>query len=300
MRTCRGGEPGTGRPDQRIPADQLLQLDRRRAVATVNPAGENSYSKPEAHSGLSHRSEAALRRPKLLRSRSWFVDDCMVSEREDLFTHYAGHDEGQRLFRFRHNRLELLRTRELLQRQLPSPPAVVLDVGGGTGGHAAWLAGRVYRVHLVDLVPEHVRAAAEYGLVTAEVGDARRLTQTDASVDAVLLLGPLYHLVGRAERIVALAEARRVLRSGGVLLAAAIGRFMAVLDWAQSGGLTADVAAKLAPVLSTGLHDPALGFTQRLLPYRRSAAAGGGGGRVRRRTRDGHRGAGVDHRRRAR
>ena len=64
--------------------------------------------------------------------------------------------------------------------------------------------------------------------MTAEVEDARRLTQADASVDAVLLLGPLYHLVGRAERIAALAEARRVLRPGGVLLAAAIGRFMAV------------------------------------------------------------------------
>ena len=36
---------------------------------------------------------------------------------------------------------------------------------------------------------------------------------------------------------------------------------MAVLDWAQRGGLTADVAAKLVPMLSTGVHDPALGFT---------------------------------------
>jgi ubiquinone/menaquinone biosynthesis C-methylase UbiE len=68
-----------------------------------------------------------------------------VPEREDLFAYYAGQDEGQRLYRFRHNRLELLRTRQLLQRQLPSPPAVVLDVGGGTGVHAAWLAGRGYR-----------------------------------------------------------------------------------------------------------------------------------------------------------
>jgi ubiquinone/menaquinone biosynthesis C-methylase UbiE len=135
-----------------------------------------------------------------------------------------------------HNRLELLRTRELPQRQLPSPPAMVLDVGGVTGVHAAWLAGRGDRVYLVDIVPRHVRAGAEHGLVTAEVGDARRLTQADASVDAVLLLGPLYtswlELGGSA-----LAEARRVLRPGGVLLAAAIGRFMAVLDWAHSGGL---------------------------------------------------------------
>ena len=167
---------------------------------------------------------------------------------------------GQRLFRFAHNRLELLRTRELLQRQLPLPPAVVLDVGGGTGVHAAWLAGLGYRVQLVDIVPEHVRAAAQHGL-TAEVGDARWLAQPDASVDAVLLLGPLYHLVSQAERIAALIEAWRVLRPGGVLLAAAIGRFMAALDWAQRGGLTADVAAKLLPVLSTGVHDPTLGFT---------------------------------------
>src|SRR5215217_6033395 len=103
---------------------------------------------------------------------------------------------------------------------------------------------RGYRVHLVDVVPGHVRAALEQGLVTAEAGDARRLTQADASVDAVLLLGPLYHLVGRAERIAALDEARRVLRPSGVLLAAAIGQFMAVLDWTQSGGLTVDVAAR--------------------------------------------------------
>ena len=184
-----------------------------------------------------------------------------MSEGEDLFAHYAEQDEGRRLFRFAHNRLELLRTRELLLRQLPSPPAVVLDVGGGPGVHAAWLADRGYRVHLVDVVPEHVRAAAEHGLMTAEVGDARRLTQSDASVDAVLLLSPLYHLVGRDERIAALTEGRRVLRPGGVMLAAAIGRFMAVLDWAQRGGLTAEVAAKLLPVLSSGVHDPTLGFT---------------------------------------
>jgi protein-L-isoaspartate O-methyltransferase len=118
----------------------------------------------------------------LLRRASWFVEDRLVSEREDLFAYYAGQHEGQRLFRFGHNRLELLRTRELLQRQPPSPPAVVLDVGGGTGVHAGSFAGRGHRVHLVDVVPEHVRAAAEHGLVTAETGDARRLTQADASV----------------------------------------------------------------------------------------------------------------------
>jgi hypothetical protein len=43
----------------------------------------------------------------LLRRASWFVEDRLVSEREDLFACYAGQHEGQRLFRFGHNRLEV-------------------------------------------------------------------------------------------------------------------------------------------------------------------------------------------------
>jgi hypothetical protein len=59
-------------------------------------------------------------------------------------------------------------------------------------------------VHLLDPVPKHVEQARtasarqpEYPLASAEVGDARRLPHADASADAVLLLGPLYHLVER-------------------------------------------------------------------------------------------------------
>ena len=57
------------------------------------------------------------------------------------------------------------------------------------------------------------------------LGDARRLEVPDSSAAAVLLLGPLYHLVERAERIAALAEARRVLQPDGLVLASAISRF---------------------------------------------------------------------------
>lgn len=159
-----------------------------------------------------------------------------------------------------HNRLELLRTRELLQRQLPSPPAMVLDVGGVTGVHAAWLAGRGYRVHLVDIVPRHVRAGAEHGLVTAEVGDARRLTQADASVDAVLLLGPLY------TSWLELGGSRRSPRHGESSgPAGSCSPRPSDGSWRSSTGRTAaasgGVAAKLVPVLSSGVHDPTLGFT---------------------------------------
>jgi hypothetical protein len=36
--------------------------------------------------------------------------------------------------------LEFVRTKEIIRRYLPGPPAVVLDVGGGPGAYACWLA----------------------------------------------------------------------------------------------------------------------------------------------------------------
>jgi ubiquinone/menaquinone biosynthesis C-methylase UbiE len=157
-----------------------------------------------------------------------------VSRYEDVQGFYASYDEASRLDSGAFQ-LERERTREILERHLPPPPAVVLDVGGGPGAHARWLAGRGYEVHLVDVVPRHVEQARRRrpgapALASAEVGDARRLDRPDASCDVVLLLGPLYHLTDRAGRLAALGEARRVLRPGGRLFAAAISRFASLLD----------------------------------------------------------------------
>ena len=113
---------------------------------------------------------------------------------------------------------------------MPPAPAEVLDVGGGAGVYASWLASRGHRVHLVDALELHVEQARELGGFTAEVGDARSLAQADSSQDAVLLLGPLYHLTDEEDRLLALREARRVLRPGGLLAAAAICRFASVFD----------------------------------------------------------------------
>jgi SAM-dependent methyltransferase len=139
-----------------------------------------------------------------------------------------------------YSRIELARTKELLERHLPAQPARVLDVGGGPGTYASWLADAGYDVALVDASPLHVRQAQELaaGRFSAEQGDARRLTAADESADAVLLLGPLYHLTERGDRLAALREARRVLRPGGVAVAAAISRFASALDGAYRGYLS--------------------------------------------------------------
>ena len=131
--------------------------------------------------------------------------------------------------------LEFLRTFDVLGRELPAAPATLLDVGGATGAYAGPLAEAGYRVRVVDPVPEHVAAAARLPGVDAVLGDARDLPAGDASADAVLLLGPLYHLRARADRVRAWREAARVLRPGGVVIGATISRFASLLDGVAKG-----------------------------------------------------------------
>jgi ubiquinone/menaquinone biosynthesis C-methylase UbiE len=92
-------------------------------------------------------------------------------------------------------------------------------------------------MHLIDAVPLHVeqaRAAShiqpDHPLTSVAIGDARRLERSDASVDAVLLFGPLYHLTERQDRVTALREAQRIVRKGGRVLAVGISRFASAFD----------------------------------------------------------------------
>jgi ubiquinone/menaquinone biosynthesis C-methylase UbiE len=179
----------------------------------------------------------------------------------DIEGHYGTGYEDVRL-NVGSGKLELERVRELMARFLPAPPAVVLDVGGGTGVHAFWLASKGYEVRLLDLVPLHIdyvrKSSAERSklpLAEALAGDARSLPWTDSLADAVLLFGPLYHLTGREDRLSALREAHRVLKPGGVLLAAGISRFASALDGIREGFLADPAfAAIVERDLTDGQH----------------------------------------------
>ncbi len=133
--------------------------------------------------------------------------------------------------------IEFERTKEILLETLPPAPAVIYDIGGGYGEYAFWLSGLGYDVHLYDLAEKNIEMAREYGeeldlaLGTLEVADARSIDRKDESADALLLLGPLYHIVERSERELALRECHRLLKPGGLLYAAAITRYATTL-WA--------------------------------------------------------------------
>ncbi|BAY98449.1 methyltransferase, UbiE/COQ5 family protein [Tolypothrix tenuis PCC 7101] len=162
---------------------------------------------------------------------------------DEALSHYEIGQEQERLSQGT-GLLEFVRTREIISRYLPPAPAVIFDVGGGAGVYAYWLAQQGYEVHLIDVVPLHIEQAQrfaaaqpDYPLASLTVGDARQLNRADSSVDAVLLLGPLYHLIERQERILALREAYRILKPGGFVFAAGISRFASTLDGLFQGYL---------------------------------------------------------------
>ncbi len=150
---------------------------------------------------------------------------------EEITLYYEMGLEAQRLSGAG-GELEFVRTKEIISRHMPGLPAVVLDVGGGPGAYACWLAQEGYEVHLTDPISLHLEQARqasqhqpESPIRSITLGDARKLDHPDGFADVVLLLGPLYHLTERLDRISALQEAYRVLKQAGLLIVVGISRF---------------------------------------------------------------------------
>ena len=158
-------------------------------------------------------------------------------------------------------RLEGIRTKQIIDKFLTKQALNILDVGGGAGFYSFWLTRLGHKVSLVDLSPKNIELADEYAkqhqlsLQTCEIGDATYLNFPDNQFDIVLLLGPLYHLIEEKERIKALSEAKRVLKSGGILLAAVISRYASLIDGLKRNLITDDHFEKiLINDLQTGIH----------------------------------------------
>jgi ubiquinone/menaquinone biosynthesis C-methylase UbiE len=129
--------------------------------------------------------------------------------------------------------IEYAVTRYMLAKYVPNN-ARVLDIGGGPGRYAIWLAQRGCHVVLADLSPELLSIArkkiAQAGIDTLveEIVEANACDLShwvDNSFDAVLSLGPFYHLPNPEDRIRAITELKRVLRPGGIAFVAFMPRY---------------------------------------------------------------------------
>jgi SAM-dependent methyltransferase len=183
-----------------------------------------------------------------------------MNNREKVRDHYDRMNEAGRLAEGE-GRFEYLRSLDIIGRFLPAAPGRVLDLGGADGRYAFRLAELGHRVTLVDLTPKHVSAArarnalAKHPLEAIEQGDACRLALPDNCFDLVLTMGPLYHLLERADRLQALGHVQRVLKPGGTVVATYISRFASLADGFRSDYLTDPVFRSILDGdLSDGRH----------------------------------------------
>ena len=151
----------------------------------------------------------------------------------------AFYEDGREYHRLRTGigLIEFERTKEILFENLTKPPAVIYDIGGAYGEYSWWLASLGYEVHLFDLSETNIKMsemlAEEYpgcSLAASEVCDARNIPRAENSADAVLLMGPLYHILDDKDRIKAVKECCRLLKTGGVLFSAALTPYSVLLD----------------------------------------------------------------------
>jgi len=153
-----------------------------------------------------------------------------------IITHFYS-STGMETNRLEQNifKLEKERSQEIIERYLKQTMTIA-DIGGATGVYSFWLHDMGYNVHLLDAVEFHVDTAKKNSALRSKelgsilLGDARQLPYPDEQFDLVLLFGPLYHLQKKEDRIVALQEAKRVLKPGGVLLAATISRYSPLFE----------------------------------------------------------------------
>lgn len=145
--------------------------------------------------------------------------------------HYNKHPEDLRLQR-RHGIVEFETTMYHLHRFL-RPGYQLLDIGAGTGRYTSALMAEGFGVKAVELVQRNIDVFKKRE-PTANVvkGDARYMPfLPSATADITLLLGPLYHLIGKEEKVKALTEAKRVTKPGGLIFVAYLMNEYSILSY---------------------------------------------------------------------
>ena len=138
---------------------------------------------------------------------------------------YNARDEDARLTS-KHGSVEYLTTMKYIRECVSGidDPAI-LEVGAGTGRYSVTLAKEGYRVTAVELVAHNLDILKSKldgsERITPVLGNALDLSfLADGAFDLTMLLGPMYHLYTKEEKLKALSEAVRVTKQGGYILVA--------------------------------------------------------------------------------
>ena len=179
-----------------------------------------------------------------------------------LTDYYSNYDEEGRLLS-RHGSVEYLTTMRYVEKYL-QPGMRILEVGAATGRYSHALAQMGYRVDAVELVQHNIDLFNEKTQpgeqVTIRQGNALDLSFfEDHSFDMTLVLGPMYHLFTVEAQKLALSEAIRVTKSGGVIFAAYCGNEATMVQYCFGRGMIREQRYRdlIDPVTFKASSDPA-------------------------------------------
>jgi ubiquinone/menaquinone biosynthesis C-methylase UbiE len=142
---------------------------------------------------------------------------------EYLANYYSNYDEDGRLLS-KHGQVEFLTTMRYIEKYLIQD-ARILEIGAGTGRYSLSLTKKGFSVDAVELIQHNIEILEENITdnmnLSVHQRNAKDLSCFEDNVfDVTLLLGPMYHLYTEKDKLIALSEAIRVTKEGGVLLIA--------------------------------------------------------------------------------
>ncbi len=183
----------------------------------------------------------------------------LISKNIEVFYNKASEEtrleKGMGVFEFE-------RIKWLIEKYLYTSPSKIIDVGGGTGKYAEWLAKKGHEVHLVEPVAKHLqlaenRAKKLKNKFSVHLGESRKLDFKNNYADLILLHGPLYHLQKKEDRELTIKEAKRVLKNGGIILGFAINYTASTLVGLLNGLIHKSSFFEMCKnELTTGIHNP--------------------------------------------
>jgi len=157
---------------------------------------------------------------------------------------------------------EFERIKSLIERHIKKPNVTIIDVGGGTGKYAEWLAEKGHTVHVIEPVEKHVKLAQKRAnklknKFTVTLGESQNLAIENEVADLVILHGPLYHLQKKEDRLQTINEAKRVLKKNGHILGFAINSSASTVAGLMQGLVHKKPFLEMCKTeLTTGIHNP--------------------------------------------
>lgn len=182
----------------------------------------------------------------------------MSDDVSDIVDYYSSDPEREHLRLDRHQ-LEHDLTWRYLNQYLPTQGSI-LEIGAATGRYTLELAKQGHEITAVDMSPELIEVgrkniknaglAKQVRFVENDARDLRQVVEKD--FDAVLLMGPLYHLIAETDRKLALKEAFDRLRQGGIIFTSFISRFGILGDLMRNIPEWIEDQKKVRAMLATG------------------------------------------------